>query len=125
MRAIFFFRRRQAAQLAPAVAPGLFRWRPAVAAITATQAKFGYSTGGATTRKFEGGENMTRKTEILRLMDLAEGKGFSVTRSTIRDRWRLIDREGNTVRKRDSNLAAFTVREALKFLETIPDPSAS
>jgi hypothetical protein len=68
---------------------------------------------------------MTRKTEVLRLMDLAERKDFNVARSTIRDHWRLIDGDGNTVRKQDTNSAAFTVREALKFLETIPDASAS
>ena len=64
---------------------------------------------------------MTRKTEVLRMMDLAERKGFKVRRSTVRDHWRLIDEEGNSVRKQGTKSAAFTVSEAAEFLATVRD----
>jgi hypothetical protein len=64
---------------------------------------------------------MTRKTEVLRLIDLAGRKGFDVGRSTIRDHWKLIDRNGKSIRRQDTNSAAFTVRQASSFLEAMPD----
>jgi hypothetical protein len=64
---------------------------------------------------------MSRKDEVLRLMELADRKGFDVTRSTIRDHWRLIDRHGKTVRNGHTNSAAFKVREATRLLEEQPD----
>lgn len=68
-----------------------------------------------------GASSMTRKAEILRLFSLADRKGFDVARSTIRDRWRLVDSEGKTARKHGTNLAAFTARDAILFLEAMPD----
>jgi hypothetical protein len=64
---------------------------------------------------------MSRKTAALRLMDLADQKGFDVARSTIRDHWRLIDGKGEAARKPGTKSAAFSVREATHFLEAKPD----
>jgi hypothetical protein len=52
---------------------------------------------------------------------LADQKGFDLARSTIRDHWRLIDGQGRTVRKPGIKSAAFSVREAMHFLEAKPN----
>jgi hypothetical protein len=66
---------------------------------------------------------MAKCDDLIALFDLADRKGFDVTRAMRRDHWRLIDPNGELVR-RETGTAAFTLTEAIRFLEAKPDRKA-
>jgi hypothetical protein len=63
---------------------------------------------------------MAKRNELLALFDLADSKGFDVTKGVLRNHVRLIDPDGKTI-KRESGSAAFSRVEARRYLEGLPD----
>ena len=55
------------------------------------------------------------------LLSLAKRKGFDVTRTIVKHLWRLTGPNGAIVRHRETGSAAFTFKQAMRYLEAQPD----
>jgi hypothetical protein len=60
---------------------------------------------------------------LMDLLDLANAKGYTFTKAILRDHVRLTDPEGRRVVK-DGGGSAFSLTEARRFLEALPDRQA-